>query len=382
MQLPSSTRNLKESDYRALAQQLAQKYSLPFFPAQIQQESGYNPEARSPAGAQGIAQIMPATAQSWGVDPNNPVAALTSAAQHMRDYMDRYGNDPRQALAAYNEGEGNLAKYGVTGLPETANYVQTILGAHQAPAAAPQAPVASPTPDFSSLTPLSLPASLRTPSFMDDPLSSSLQAAASPDNMILQSFIRGQGIPSPLALASQSSGLFNPPQSQPLQMPTLPPLAMPPSLFQPSNATMPTPSGQLPSTTPTYSGQTPEPYTDKTPKLSKLVSVQKDATVKGVDPRLLQAVNAFAAGIGQPVTITSGFRDRKEQADLYRKYLAGGNIAAKPGTSNHEFGKALDIAVNGRSVGLTPYADQLSRYGLHMSVPGDYPHVALMNVKG
>src|SRR5215471_11853113 len=98
MQIPLPDRNVSNPDYRALAQKLAQQYNLPFFPAQIQQESGYDPSAVSKAGAQGITQIMPSTAQAWGVDPNDPVAALTSAAQHMRQYMDQYNQDPRMAL--------------------------------------------------------------------------------------------------------------------------------------------------------------------------------------------------------------------------------------------------------------------------------------------
>lgn len=189
MQLPSSTRNA--ADYRAVAQQLAQKYGLPFFPVQIQQESNYDPSAVSSAGAQGIAQIMPATAQGWGVDATDPLASLQAAAEHMRAYMDKYNNDPRMALAAYNMGEGNLAKYGPTGLSETANYIQKILGSG-AQLAEPQtttAPSVLPS-SFQAQTPLGLPSSsFQSSQPLSDPYST--------DN-ILQSIIAGRGLPNPL----------------------------------------------------------------------------------------------------------------------------------------------------------------------------------------
>ncbi|MEO6867831.1 MAG: lytic transglycosylase domain-containing protein [Gaiellales bacterium] len=99
------------------------------FARQIKQESGFNPNAGSPAGAQGIAQIMPGTAKSWGVDPHDPKAALKAAAEHMKQYVDKYGGDYRKALAAYNAGEGAVAKYnGVPPFPETQKYVQIIMG--------------------------------------------------------------------------------------------------------------------------------------------------------------------------------------------------------------------------------------------------------------
>lgn len=115
------------TDYRQLTEQLASQYDLPFFAAQINQESGYNPHARSGAGALGIAQIMPATARSWGVDPMDPVAALTSAAKHMAGYVKAYHGNYADALAAYNAGPGNVHRW--QSIPETRNYVHTILGA-------------------------------------------------------------------------------------------------------------------------------------------------------------------------------------------------------------------------------------------------------------
>lgn len=100
------------------------------FVEQIRQESGYAPDVisgkrASSAGAQGIAQIIPSTAKQWQVNPLDPDAALAAAAKNMTAYHKKYG-DSAQALAAYNMGEGNLAKYGPRGLAETKQYIDII----------------------------------------------------------------------------------------------------------------------------------------------------------------------------------------------------------------------------------------------------------------
>lgn len=109
-----------------LARKKARKYGLDpgVFTRQINQESGFNANARSPAGATGIAQIMPATARGWGVNPNNPRQALDAAAKNMARYVKQYGSY-ENALRAYNAGPGNIkASHGFS---ETNNYVSTIL---------------------------------------------------------------------------------------------------------------------------------------------------------------------------------------------------------------------------------------------------------------
>src|SRR5262249_55069153 len=116
-------------DYRAAARRAAQKYGLDpgVFERQIKQESGFNPSARSPAGAIGIAQIMPATARGWGVDPTDPVAALDAAAKNMAGYVRKFGSY-KNALVAYNAGPGAVGK----SLPgETQNYIRVILGGRE-----------------------------------------------------------------------------------------------------------------------------------------------------------------------------------------------------------------------------------------------------------
>jgi cell wall-associated NlpC family hydrolase len=113
-------------NYRRVARRKARKYGINprYFSRQIRQESGFNPHISSPAGAQGIAQIMPATARSWGVNPNHPRAALDAAARHMAQYLRAYHGSWSKALTAYNAGPGAVGG----SLPaETRNYIATIL---------------------------------------------------------------------------------------------------------------------------------------------------------------------------------------------------------------------------------------------------------------
>jgi len=115
------------ADYQAIARQAAARHGLDpnIFLRQIRQESGFNPNAVSPAGAIGIAQIMPATARGWGVNPRDPKAALEAAAANMARYVKQFGSY-RNALIAYNAGPGAVGRGSLPA--ETQNYVKTILG--------------------------------------------------------------------------------------------------------------------------------------------------------------------------------------------------------------------------------------------------------------
>jgi Transglycosylase SLT domain/D-alanyl-D-alanine carboxypeptidase len=97
--------------------------------AQLYAESNFNPFARSPAGAQGIAQFMPGTAAAMGLlDPFDPEAAINAQARLMRDLLGRFGSVPL-ALAAYNAGPGAVSACGcIPAFPETRAYVARILG--------------------------------------------------------------------------------------------------------------------------------------------------------------------------------------------------------------------------------------------------------------
>ena len=84
-------------NYRAAAAAAAQKYGIDpdRYSRQIGAESNFNPGAHSGAGAVGIAQIMPATARGWGVNPNDPIASLDASARAMSRYLKSYGGDWR-----------------------------------------------------------------------------------------------------------------------------------------------------------------------------------------------------------------------------------------------------------------------------------------------
>ncbi len=91
-------------------------------------ESGLDPRAISPAGAQGLMQLMPATARQYGVtDAFNPLANLEAGARHLRSLLDEFDGDLELALAAYNAGASAVRRYrGIPAYPETVNYVRRV----------------------------------------------------------------------------------------------------------------------------------------------------------------------------------------------------------------------------------------------------------------
>lgn len=97
-------------------------------------ESNFDPDVIfgrrvSPAGAQGIAQFMPATSKGMGFDPLDPKQAIPASAKYIRAKYDEGGEDWRLALARYNAGSGNVRKYGgIPPFPETQRYIEKIMG--------------------------------------------------------------------------------------------------------------------------------------------------------------------------------------------------------------------------------------------------------------
>jgi len=97
--------------------------------AVVQVESGFNPAARSPKGAMGLMQLMPATAREYGVaNPFDPTENIRAGVAYLRQLLDRYQNNESLALAAYNAGPGAVDKHGETVPPyrETRDYVARI----------------------------------------------------------------------------------------------------------------------------------------------------------------------------------------------------------------------------------------------------------------
>ena len=100
-----------------------------FIHAVINQESKYNTKAVSPVGAQGLMQMMPATAERFGLkDPFDPAANVEAGTKYLKWLLKRFDGDVSLALAGYNAGEGAVDKYkGVPPFSETQNYVKKIV---------------------------------------------------------------------------------------------------------------------------------------------------------------------------------------------------------------------------------------------------------------
>lgn len=273
---------------------MAKIYGVPFLPAQIGAESGYNPNAVSPAGAIGAAQIMPGTAAAWGVDPHDPFASIRAAAKHMHEYLKQFGS-PEAALTAYNAGPGAVGKP----LPaETKAYIQKVLGHGGGDGAsiASYMPVASTT---GTQGPTELSKMMDTFQRMNDaiyqapkPLTSS--PGTQPQSLLARLSQENQN------LLNQNfttlRGLMNPSQSSPTGSPT--------TAFD------------------TVASTGPETTADGT------VDFEGTKVAAWIAPEL-----KWARAHGWTGKVSSGFRSFQEQTDIYN---SGVRPAAKPGTSNHE----------------------------------------------
>lgn len=119
-------------DLRVLAREAALRHGLDpaLVLAVIRVESGFDPLARSPKGAMGLMQLMPATARRFGVaDPWDPAENLEGGCAYLAWLLDRYDGDRHLALAAYNAGEAAVDEHdGIPPYAETRAYVARITG--------------------------------------------------------------------------------------------------------------------------------------------------------------------------------------------------------------------------------------------------------------
>lgn len=130
----TGTASRASSRFDAYIREAAQRFQIPvaFIKAVIQIESGFNPNAVSPVGAQGLMQLMPGTATEMQcADPFDPRENILAGTKLLRLLSNRYNGDINLVLAAYNAGPGNVAK--VDGIPfeETRVYVENVYAAYQ-----------------------------------------------------------------------------------------------------------------------------------------------------------------------------------------------------------------------------------------------------------
>ncbi|HEX4894009.1 MAG TPA: lytic transglycosylase domain-containing protein [Hyphomicrobiaceae bacterium] len=129
---PSFSKNRNAFDHLIKQAALANNVDHGLVKAIIHTESGFNPRARSKPGAQGLMQLMPATAAMYAVvDAYDPSQNITAGTRHIKYLINRY-KDLELALAAYNAGEGNVKKYG--GIPpfaETRDYVKRVMSRYR-----------------------------------------------------------------------------------------------------------------------------------------------------------------------------------------------------------------------------------------------------------
>jgi len=121
----SPTRSSQELIRRA-----AERWGLPpeFVASVAAAESGYRTDAVSRKGALGLMQLMPATAELLGANPNDAAENADAGARYLRELLLKYGYSAPLALAAYNAGPGAVDRYGgIPPYPETRHYVQRVL---------------------------------------------------------------------------------------------------------------------------------------------------------------------------------------------------------------------------------------------------------------
>lgn len=131
--LPSYSKN--KNLYDGIIAEAAHAHQLDsgLIKAVMHTESGFNPSARSPVGAQGLMQLMPATARRFAVtNAYDPAQNVLGAAKYLKFLLKRFNYNTELALAAYNAGEGNVDKYkGIPPFRETQDYVKRVMSRYK-----------------------------------------------------------------------------------------------------------------------------------------------------------------------------------------------------------------------------------------------------------
>ncbi len=144
---PAGAAESNSGQYDVLVNQAAARYGLDpaVLHGLIQQESGFDPNSTSSAGAEGLTQLMPSTAASLGVtNPLDPAQSIEGGARYLSQMMAQFGGNVSDALAAYNAGPGAVQRYG--GIPpyaETQSYVAKVLAYAEAYRRSPSASTAA-----------------------------------------------------------------------------------------------------------------------------------------------------------------------------------------------------------------------------------------------
>ena len=332
----------------ALVNAKAQQYGVPLSVAHavVAQESGYNPNARSPVGAGGLMQLMPGTAKGLGVkNVFDPVQNVDGGMRMLGNLIHQLKSVPL-ALAAYNAGPGAVAKYGgVPPYPETQNYVKSIMAKAQ------QGGGALPTAGGGGGK--SLP--MRSP---DGPNLSQLIQAAAPTDLNQSILQKLGGTAGHVAQAAQA----------PIPMPKELQGQGPQQEKDPYNPVPLIPhTGGLDGSIPMVTGGK-NPWSN--------IQFAGHVDFQHVNSRLLDAINKEAKKMGGTVSVISGYRSTQ-----YNNKIGGAT------GSNHRKGLAVDAYIDGHPIGEVIPPEVWAKYGIRSgNTPGffkgkpDPEHLDLVGV--
>lgn len=348
------------------AHQIAQSKGVPWniFSALVNQESGWNPEAHSPAGAIGLGQLMPGTARGLGVDPANPVQNLTGAATYLDNMYKKFGRWDL-ALAAYNAGPGAVEQHG--GIPpyaETQAYVKNIMAAAHRAGGEPMPAATDGGPSPATLNPNGVP-----------PLGGSEQDPFSALALLTRQHL-AESAPSATTVRSlQSLGGTAAKVAQGAQAPVL---GAPPPEMQQAVTAQESPQGPIsgaslkPQKDPYNPDMVPieggvldgtQPMHPGTPSKWANIKPQDQVDIVHMNPRLNNIVSEVVAkelGPDVVVTQTSGYR-----SEDYNKKIGGAE------GSKHRLGIAGDYYVNGHPIGEVIPPEVWAKYGVRSgNTPG------------